>query len=220
MPRKRRPFIRPDAFRDSRLVIIAAEDTKATVSYFETLRSSAFYQNPQVHVEILPRTTTASSPEHVLEQLSQWRQEYQIAENDELWLVIDVDNWGDAKLSRISQICNQKNFFMAVSNPAIELWFLLHITNVKDEYSAQQRQVLFENKKVNANRTALEQVLIEKLGKYNKSNFDAVPLMVHIHLAILHAKDLEINPNDRWPQQLGTQVYRLVESILDLSRDL
>lgn len=215
MPRKRRPFIRPDAFRDSRLVIVAAEDTKATVSYFETLISSAFYRNPQVHVEILPRTTTASSPDHVLEQLNQWQQAYQIAENDELWLVIDVDNWGDAKLSHISQICSQKQFLMAVSNPAIELWFLLHVADVYTEYDAQQQQLLRENKKVNANRTALEQALIEKAGKYNKSNFDAASFVIHVDLAIAHAKHLDNSPGDRWPQQLGTHVYRLVESILN-----
>lgn len=184
MPRKRRPFIRPTALRDSRLVIIATEDTKAAVSYFEMLVSPAFYQNPRVHVEILPRTNTASSPEHILEQLNKWHRDYQIAEDDELWLVIDVDNWGDAKLSSISQICTQKGFFMAVSNPAIELWFLLHLVNVNSAYDAHQKQYFFENKKVNANRTALEQVLIEKLGKYNKSHFDATPLIGTLELCI------------------------------------
>ena len=33
MPRRRRPFIREDAQRDARLIVIATEDTKATVAY-------------------------------------------------------------------------------------------------------------------------------------------------------------------------------------------
>ncbi len=74
MPRKRPPFIRLSAVRDARLIIIATEDTKAAVAYFEGLVSTKYFQNPRVHVEVLQRQTTASAPGHILRQLDEWRE--------------------------------------------------------------------------------------------------------------------------------------------------
>ena len=100
MPRKRKSFIPLANDRDSRLIIVASEDTEATVTYFNDLTSPAYYQSSRVHVQVLKREDTASDPRRVLDQLDLWRDEYQIGEGDELWLVTDVDRWGDAKLSR------------------------------------------------------------------------------------------------------------------------
>ncbi len=213
MPRKRRPFIPPANNRDSRLIIIASEDTKATVAYFNDLTSPAYYQSSKVHVEILKREDTASDPKHVLEQLDLWRNEYQIGEDDELWLVTDVDRWGDAKLSRVAQECVQKGNLLAISNPAIELWFLLHLADVQ-QYDLLVQRELLENKKGTKNRTRLELEILDIAGSYSKRNLNTDQFLPHIQLAIERAKHLDTCPEDRWPQQLGTHVYRLVESII------
>lgn len=213
MPRRRRPFIRESALRDAQLIIIATEDTKATVSYFKTLVSPSYYQNSKVHVEILTREDNASSPEHILRQLDQWCEEYQIAAGDELWLVIDVDRWGEKALSLVARQCAQKGFLLAVSNPAIELWFLLHLEDV-EAYNSTLKQELLENAKVNANRTRLEQAILDILGSYNKSNLDSDQFLPHLQEAIERAERLDIRSEDRWPQQLGTRVYLLAQSII------
>lgn len=212
MPRKKRPFIRKSAVRDARLIIIATEDTKATVRYLQELVSPRYYQNSKVHVEVLIRDSTASSPKHVFEQLKQWEREYQIGTGDELWIVIDVDQWGDAKISHIAQECLKKDFYLAVSNPDIELWFLLHLVDV-NSYSPQQKTELFINAKVNANRTRIEQEIINIAGSYNKSNLDVARYLPFVKVAIERAEKLDINLNDRWPQQLGSRMYLLVKSI-------
>lgn len=214
MPRKRTPFIRPDANRDARLIVIATEDTKAAVKYFETLVSPAYYQNSKVHVEILTRTDTASSPDRVLAQLNKWIQEYQIADEDELWLVIDVDQWGEQKLSQVAQECHQKQIQLAVSNPAIELWFLLHLVDLA-AYDEIIKQEFLVNAKGNSRRSRLEQEIITLVGRYNKSNLQTDDFLPHVEQASLRAEQLDIQPQDRWPQQLGTHVYRLVRSIVD-----
>lgn len=213
MPRKRTPYIRPDAHRDARLVVIATEDTKATVKYFETLVSPAYFQSSKVHVEVLTREDTASSPERILRQLEEWIEEYQIAADDELWLVIDVDQWGAQKLSRIAQECHQKQILLAVSNPAIELWFLLHLIDL-DEYDHTVKQELFANAKVNHRRSRLEHEIIVNVGSYNKSNLRTDDFLPHVENAIIRAERLDTEPADRWPQQLGTRVYLLVRSIV------
>ena len=213
MPRKRRPFVPPANNRDSRLIIIASEDTEATVTYFTDLASPAYYQSSKVHVEILGREDTASDPRRVLDQLDLWRNEYQIGGDDELWLVTDIDRWGNAKLSRIAQECVQKGNLLAISNPAIELWFLLHLTDVQ-QYDLLVQNELLENKKVTKNRTRLEQEILNVVGSYSKSNLNTDHFLPHIQAAIERAKHLDTQPESRWPQQLGTHVYRLVESII------
>lgn len=213
MPRKRRPLVREDAVRDARLVIIATEDTKAAFKYFTVLTTTPPYKNPKVHVEVLSRENTASAPEYVLQQIHKWLDTYQINEEDELWLVIDVDRWGDTKLSKIAQECVQKGIHLAVSNPAIELWFLLHLTDLA-RYDESVQQAMLLNKRVKANRTYLEQAILDIVGRYNKSNLTMSDYLPHVEKAVERAEKLDTNPGDRWPQQLGTRVYLVIRSIL------
>ena len=216
MPRKRTPFVRIGAHRDARLIIIATEDTKATVAYFQTLVSPAYYQSAKVHVEILTRDDTASSPARILRQLDEWRNEYQLAEEDELWLVIDVDQWGARKLSQIAQECLQKTIRLAISNPAIELWFLLHLIDLNQADEATQQRLL-ANRKNRGRRSQLEQAIVDIVGSYNKAKLNSDHFLSHINLAIERAERLDRQPTDRWPQQLGTRVYLLVQSIIKSS---
>jgi hypothetical protein len=216
MPRIRRPFERPiGKLRDARLIVIATEDTDATTSYFAAMASPKYYQNSKVHVEVLARETKASAPEYILAQLNQWLTEYQIGEDDELWLVIDVDRWGDKKLNQIAKECFQKKIDLAVSNPAIELWFLLHLTDVM-QYDENMRHELQRNTKVSPKRTRLEKTIIDLVGRYDKGNLHVDDYLPHVESAIAWAEKLDTNPNDRWPQQLGTRVYLLARSIINL----
>lgn len=38
-------------------------------------------------------------------------------------------------------------------------------------------------------------------------------------MAMTIAKELDLNPADRWPQSIGTRVYRLMDSITELNKD-
>lgn len=216
MPRKRTPFVRIGAHRDARLIVIATEDTKATVTYLQTLVSPAYYQSAKVHVEILTRDDTASSPERILRQLDEWNEEYQLEAEDELWLVIDVDQWGARKLSQIAKECLQKAIRLAISNPAIELWFLLHLIDLNQADEATKQRLL-ANKKNRGRRAELEQAIIEVVGSYNKAKLNTADFLPHIDLAIDRAERLDRQPADRWPQQLGTRVYLLAQSIIKSS---
>jgi hypothetical protein len=51
-------------------------------------------------------------------------------------------------------------------------------------------------------------------GKFHKSNYNAESLLGNIDDAISRAEILDVNPNDRWPQGIGTRVYRVAKSIL------
>ena len=53
------------------------------------------------------------------------------------------------------------------------------------------------------------------MGSYSESKYDATKLLPKIEEAIERARNLDSNPNDRWPQSVGTRVYQLVNSILE-----
>ena len=214
MPRKRKEFVRPSGIRDAKLIIIATEDTKASKKYFEDMVSPKYYQNPRVHVHVLDRTETASSPEHVIKMLHKFKREYSLRAKDELWLVIDVDNWESRSLSEVARSCEQKKYSLAVSNPCIEIWFLLHLRPLDENYDSETLAEFEENKKVNQNRTRLEQELITILGAYNKSNLNTDQLLPYVQEAIERARQMDTSPRERWPNRLGTRVYKLAESIL------
>ena len=120
---------RREAFRDARLIVIASEGKDTERIYFKALAKE--YTNPRVHVHILERSEAEqnnSSPEHVLKQLNDYKEQYALEADDELWLVIDKDRWTEAMLSRVATECTQDEYMhMALSNPCIELWLLLHL---------------------------------------------------------------------------------------------
>ena len=216
MPRKRRPLDRTSAVRSARLIVVATEDTKATPQYLNDLAIK--YQNTRVQLKVLERDSTASSPQHVLNQLREFVATYQIGADDELWLVSDLDNWDVRMLSAVARECLQSGFRLAISNPAIELWFLLHLIDLSD-YDASTLERLRQNTKPSpkATRTALEIEIVSKAGRYRKGRFHSADFLPYIQTAIMNAKALDTNPADRWPQTLGTRMYQLIESILESS---
>lgn len=119
-------------------------------------------------------------------------------------------------LSGVARKCSQnKRFFFCVSNPCFELWLILHLEDVA-QYAEEDREKLSENKKIKRNGdTWTKQRLRELMGSYRESQYDAKKLLPEIEKAIERARNLDIDPNNRWPQSVGTRVYRLVNSILE-----
>ena len=156
--KKPRPLAREEkTYRDDRLFVIATEDTYAPDQYF------GLFGKTRIHVEILRTEDGLSSPEAVLQRLNDYNIEYQLDENDELWLMLDADHWTEPNhISNLNRVCTeakQKGFFLAHSNPCFEIWLLLHHTDINQEEP-------FENCK------DVESRLREILGSYNKTRID------------------------------------------------
>jgi hypothetical protein len=209
----RRDFKRKSGVRDARLIIIAAEGEETEKQYFEGLK--ARYENPRVHVEVLKRLDLPSDPAKVIEALDQFRSGYNLRKGyDQLWLVIDVDRWGSQKLSLVSQQCVQKYYRLAVSNPSFEIWLLFHIRSLDTYPSEVLAELLANTKNGKRTRTRLEQELLQLLGSYNKTNPNMDYFAARVREAIRNARAADLNPETRWPNQLGTRVYLLVEEMI------
>lgn len=205
MPRARRDFIRRSGFRDASLVVVACEGAVTEPEYFQGLKSQE--HNPRLHVEILQRSDPSlSSPAHVLRQLVAFAAEYAIRQGDQLWLVLDRDSqsWNDEMMSDVASECWRRDYQLAVSNPCFEVWLLLHFEDVQCQ-SEQCKSELLQN------ADGLLKKLIAERRKANEVLFETC--RPGLDLARQRAQALDTNQQDRWPQGLGTRVYRLVESI-------
>lgn len=178
--------------RDAQLFIIATEG-KTEKPYFD------IFQDSRIKVEILPTgEDNKSAPEYVIERLNEFAQKYDLGEEDSLWLVVDVDRWGQTKLSSVCREAKQKNYGLAISNPCFEAWLCLHLQDLDPKDKTCQD---------------FDKRLRLILGSYNKSNLDTTPYIERIDDAIGRAKKLHPNPNHNWPSTPGSHMYRVVEMI-------
>ena len=214
--RKRRDFVRLEGVRSARLVVIAAEGRYTESIYFNAVKNEL--SAPNVHVEVLDRNSDESSPESVHHQITDFMRQYNIEDDDELWLVIDRDRWHERMLSQVAQLCAQNpHLHFCMSNPCFELWLLLHLEDV-NEYDDSTKNDLLLNRKNKSGITWLKKRMKDLLGSYAESNYDTSELIPHVHIAMERAKKMDANPQDRWPQTIGSRVYLLMNSIIDKKR--
>jgi hypothetical protein len=175
------------------------------------------YDSTEVHVEIIKRESDNSSPEEVIDSLNTFTKKYEIDENDELWVVIDRDyqSWTAKSISQIARLCWQKKGYnLALSNPAFEIWLLLHVKELS-AYSKEEKIKLYENKKVSRHKTYLKKELSTILHGFDESSYDPDIFIEKVNAAIERAKKLDINTKERWQDYLGTRVYKLAKKIIN-----
>ena len=159
---------RREAFRDARLIVIASEGKDTERIYFKALAKE--YTNPRVHVHILERSVDEqnnSSPEYVLKQLNGYKSLYDLEADDELWLVVDKDQWKDKMLSCVAMECAlEVSMHMALSNPCFELWLLLHLEDAVS-LTPEEQMLWKENRRKSKNADPYLKVrLRQKMGSY------------------------------------------------------
>ncbi|MBN1755322.1 RloB domain-containing protein [bacterium] len=201
----RRKFTRKTGFRDAKLIVVASEGEQPERNYFDALRKK--YSKPNLHLEFQrERDLSLSAPRYVLEELNSFRRKYSLNKNDELWMIIDKDNWTDNELNYISRCCIQKNYNYAISNPCFELWLLLHITDVDQE-------LITSINNTSSKCRIVKNKLNNYLADHGVSINDCEYFITIINEAIHRAQSLEDSSN-RWPQGIGTQIHHLIERLI------
>jgi hypothetical protein len=179
--------------RDAQLFVIATEGAKTEKCYFN------FFKDSRIHIEVIETgEKNDSAPQHVLNRLNDFAQKYDFGEEDQLWLVLDVDRWPKQNLKQVCSESIQKKYRLAISNPCFEVWLWLHLDDLSPN-----------------NRTCddFEKALRSTLGSYNSSNLNRDHFFPYIQDAINRAKMLHPNTQEYWPSTIGSHVYRVVEQI-------
>ena len=219
MGRERREFKRPSFNRDvNRLFVIATEGQNTEKKYFEGLKSHKYFQHTKIYLEVLEKLNSNSSPTSVINMLNSFKKEFLLRDGDELWMVIDRDkqSWDITEISEVATLVYQKRYNLALSNPAFEVWLLLHVKDVS-EYSEEELNELYVNRKISRHRTRLDFELAEICGSYNKYSPNLDHYLPTVETAILRAESLIIDPNERWPNHFGTHVHKLVAKLINLA---
>lgn len=127
MSRKNRGYKRGEPHRDARLFVIVCEGNKREKEYFTKLAEG----HRRVKVRLLPPTdddSGKSAPKYVIERATAYVEEYGLHEEDQLWLVMDIDGWDENLLRSIGKECEEKSGWnIALSNPCFEVWLHLHL---------------------------------------------------------------------------------------------
>jgi hypothetical protein len=114
----------------------------------------------------------------------------------------DIQSWKPAMISAIAQECQSKGYFLAVSNPCFEIWLLLHFEDVSNQGDSR-KQELTRNE---------DGLLKSEVARHCTATCAYIDHFIpHTETAMARAEALDIKPDDRWPSQLGTRVYRLVK---------
>lgn len=195
---KRERFERKSNFREIRPVFVIATEGKKTEPDYFNMR---IFKPPEtaVKVKMLP-TKASSSPIAVLKRMKKYIRDNDIKERDEVWLVVDKDNWKVQHLEALYEWSKSSSYTnLAVSNPQFEYWLLLHFEDGND---------------VNTKAECLNRLECH-CPNYDKSNLDVNKFTsVNVKSAIGRAK-LKDNPRcEKWPVTTGTTVYRIVERII------
>lgn len=160
--------------------------------YFDMFKGS----NIKVQVRIYPCEEHKSAPIHVLNHLKNRLKEEVLQEGDEAWLLIDKDRY-QHHLPEVASMCIDADISLALSNPCFEYWLLLHHN--------KPNQLFDECKEVKKELA----IILSKID--TSESFESI-YWDKVDVAISRARDLD-NSADRWPQQNGSRVYRLVERI-------
>ena len=130
--RKKRPLDRETkCVRDASLVVIASEDRYAVRQYFD------FFESTRIQFRVLETPDGKSAPEHVLERINEYLEDFEIGEGDTFWVVCDCDHWVEPNhiqnLTHVLRECRKKRVKVALSNPCFDLWLLLHFADFPAE---------------------------------------------------------------------------------------
>jgi hypothetical protein len=220
-------------FKDGKpkLYIIAAEGYKTEANYFTELVNQyrENFNATNIHVEFIDRLESGDSdPNSVyqtINQFAQIAQIYGLKENyDELWLIIDTDDYENRRQSIINivQQCNTNSLYkLGLSNPCFELWLILHFvdleTGIKDYISQENKDKTLKDyieQQPIKRRSRICQDLLHRIHN-NEHQPYYTKLIEYIPQAIPRAKKLGVcHPNNsNYPQQIGTQVYELLEKL-------
>ncbi len=200
---RRRLLDRTTNVRDAAIFYVATEDTHAADQYFRALQQNGLVDRARVHVVVLPTSDGQSAPSWLVQRLDEHRAKLDSQlEQDQFWLLPDIDHHRDKELSEVATRAAQKGYRLAASNPCFEVWLLLHET---DDLSGIHTYE--EHTRAAAACTAKLRAV---LGAYDKARLDP-SRVTRDKLDLAEARSRARDGGERWPLAAGTHVHRLTE---------
>jgi hypothetical protein len=136
---KHRLFERQPPSREAKLFIIYCEGKRREPEYFWYFHEIS----SRIKLEVVPpEYDSDNSPKglyqrafsDIIQNEENKNLKYYLQDNDEVWFVIDTDEWGD-HIDYLKTKCSEhENWYVAQSNPCFEVWLYYHF----EEETAQK----------------------------------------------------------------------------------
>lgn len=195
MARKKRSYKKKEPFRESTLFVIVCEGAVTEPIYFKKIGGDS----KKIKIEIVPPVNNKSAPKWLINNAALSVEKYELKEDDELWIVSDVDNWELAHIHELGKYCQETvQWNAAISNPCFEVWLYLHYADINTAALNSCKEL---KSKVSQIATGKKYPLEDVLTKIND--------------AIVRAKKIDKNPTHFMPSIDTTKVYQLVEALLE-----
>lgn len=130
---------------------------------------------------------------------------------DEIWVFSDMDLNNDGELNAAAIDCKKEKMNLVISTPCFEIWLLLHVSDLAK--TSFDLNPMFDNKRNRKAPQNCELELRKVLGGYNKSILPVDKFLPLTKVAIERAKLIDNGHPDKWPTNIGTRVYKLLENI-------
>lgn len=206
------------------LFIAIAAEGQEEILYVEELEKLVKKYSSDINIIILNKfyarmkdAISLSHPSHRYELIEKWREYYSqkcgITENDEEWLICDRDNQSFlpeqydvfVELQR-----NNSRFHFIVSNPAFQLWLLLHFTDSIPVHDIEQHEFCRDRIK------EIEKILKENyVSDYVHGSLDWDKYKDHVRDAISNSQQYSALSVDDLKDKTGSHLYKLLEFIED-----
>ncbi len=189
--------------RDYKLFAIACEGGKREPEYFKIFE----YLSSKVKVDIIQEKVTdeeliqtKSAPKWVLERAIKYIEQEGLIDEDQLWFVMDIDNWEIEQLREIAAYCHQfPNWHIVLSNPCFEVWLYFH-----------KKSDILSSKSNNCRDFKNEISIFEKGGYHPLKFVSSLPN------AIINAKAADTDKNYFLPKFKESKIYELGEAFLQV----
>ncbi len=132
---------------------------------------------------------------------------------DEFGILIDRDmqTHSEANMLECIEYCKEKNYSCYIVNPCFEFWLLLHLSDVKEEYSDRLSDVK-ENKRISQNHTFVSKEVSLK-AHHGKSGINFKKnYMAYIDTAIARAKEFASDETEL-VGSIGCNIWKLLEAM-------
>lgn len=172
------------------------------------------------------RVLGQNKPKQLVEKINRFKEEkediYQFSKHkeDEFWIVTDIDQNTEAEhiedFKDALNMCDEKGYGYAISNPFFEMWLLLHHDDVKDDDRAYAVTPNHKYEPTNHFKERMRDLNVPMYGNGGKYIHKEHYNLSKIKMAVTRAKALHIDTSNRYPEYYATTVYKLMEKMLEM----
>ncbi|MFW6233589.1 MAG: RloB family protein [Nanoarchaeota archaeon] len=184
---------------------------KTEKNYFEILKQKLRISGLNIICIVSEKKDPKSISEKAIEILEKNKAENNYIKGDKYYCVFDLDNHRNKKLDEAKkEIIDYPEIKLILSNPSLELWFLLHFEKIEEKNLSNRRINDLLSKKINK--------------KYSKSHIKEITknlLIPKIKTAIKNSKKIEEELNIKdinlfsEESNPSTMLHILIEEILE-----